>query len=201
MWILSVEKVRCIYCNKKIEKNLEFCNKCGRDIRSMWATQPVSKPTVKPVALFCPNPRCHAPYIEGAVFCIQCTNDYGTHPPIKESDFYKENLKSECVYCPECGALNNSNDLFCDCGCDFRLKPKVISPPKEKRIFYCSLCNLKEVSGPDELCDNCKQKSADEYNFCPECKVNRVQKYGDICIECLSKRPMKGTGVGFHLPK
>ncbi len=194
-------KARCIYCGKKIEKNLEFCNKCGRDIRSMWEPKSSNQSAEKPIALFCPNPRCHAPYTEGDVFCIQCRNDYTKHPPIQESEFYKKSSKSEHMYCPECGELNDNNDLFCDCGCDFRLKPRIPSPPKRKKVFYCAACGLKEVSIPDGICGTCKQKAVEEYCLCPECKTNKVKKFGEICIDCLKKKPLKGMGEGFHFPR
>jgi len=202
---MRVEKVKCIYCKKKIEKYLDYCNKCGRDIRSMWATETqteIETPSAS-LPLFCPNPRCHAPYTTGELFCLRCSNDYGKNPPIPEKDFSANEVvsSSRCIYCPECGALNDNNDAFCDCGCNFRIKPRVAKPPATRAIFYCAVCNKKQVAVPDGICEECRQVEKKRDCICPECKKNKVKKYGEICMECVRKKPMRGIGEGFHIAK
>ncbi|MGN0632038.1 MAG: hypothetical protein ACI4JN_12000 [Ruminococcus sp.] len=198
---MPVEKVKCIYCGKKIVKKISFCTKCGKDIRSMWEDTFDGEPAVEKRELFCPNPKCHAPYIDGDIFCIQCRNDYSVNPPIEKSDFKKECADTKCVYCPECGAFSDNDDIFCDCGCDFRAKPKVASPPKIKKVFYCSDCGLKEVPEPDGICVECRQKAKTRRLLCPECKVNPISVFGEICEQCRRNKPMRGMGEGFHFPK
>ncbi len=200
---MRFEKVKCIYCNKKIKKNLDYCSKCGRDIRSMWQTETSDElEEVVSLPLFCPNPRCHAPYTEGDLFCIQCRNDYGKNPPVPEKiNAFPLNESSEkAVYCPECGTENNENDMFCDCGCDFRIHPKIAVPPV-KKIFYCAVCNQNQVQKPDEICKSCKQTERKRSYLCPECKKNKVKTYGEICMQCIRKKPMRGMGEGFHIAK
>lgn len=196
------EKVSCIYCGKKIkiEKGLKYCNKCGRDISSMWKDDSEVEAKER-LPMFCPNPKCHAPYVEGSTDCRQCRNDFRKHPPIYEKDLYEVSTSSDCVYCPQCGKKNDNNDSFCDCGCDFRINPKILMPPSVKRTFYCAVCNKVKVSIPDGICDSCKQKAKVQTYLCPECGINTVKKYGDICRACVEKKPLRGMGEGFHIVK
>lgn len=193
---MLADKVKCIYCGKRIEKQIPYCTRCGKDIRSMWG-EPEPEPPKE--LLFCPNPKCHAPFSEGDLFCIQCRNDYAKHPPVPESAFSGGTAEERGVYCPLCGAENDNADLFCDCGCNFRIHPRVAAPPVSKRVFYCAVCGKTEVSEPDGICTECREKSQQTVYYCPECKKNTVTRFGEICGECTAAKPLRGTGDGFRI--
>lgn len=89
---MAVSKVKCIYCNKKIVPNQDYCPKCGRDIRSMWQTDTSEENSIDSTPMYCPNPRCHALYTRGTPFCNLCGNDFKRNPPIPESDFTLESV-------------------------------------------------------------------------------------------------------------
>lgn len=192
---MSKNKAKCIYCKGKVGVNTPFCIHCGKDIRKMWAINEEKEKQ----PLFCPNPKCHALFVEGNVFCINCGIDFKKHPPILEQDFKFESSSSDKIYCSVCGAKCTNNDIFCDCGNDFRRNPKVSMPPDVKPTFLCAVCNTKKVSFPDDICSECRKKEKVRDYFCPECRTNKVEKYGDICKKCLDKKPLKGTGDGFHI--
>lgn len=151
------KKVKCIYCDKKINKYINICNKCGRDISSMWAESP-DKPETPET------------------------------PDIP-------------LFCPVCGLPSNPDDIFCDCGCDFRANPRISKPLPISHIFYCSVCNLRKVSGPDEMCDSCRNKASQKKCLCPECKVRTVSRFGEVCPDCISKKQLRGMGEGFMIPR
>lgn len=199
---MAKQKFKCVFCNKKIEKGIEYCNKCGKDIRFMWKTDiEVEQPT-ETLPMYCPNSKCHALYNVGELFCLQCGNDYGVNPPIYEKDFYKEEPQSEGTFCPECGMQCNKDDFFCDCGCDFRVRPKVFKKPSIiKNDFRCSICNSNTVLFPGGICDKCSKIEETRDILCPECKKNVVNKFGDICDECMKNKGIKEVGEGFHIPR
>lgn len=190
------EKTKCMFCHKTVKKNVMICPKCKRDISSMWKEDTQESASEK-IPMFCPNPRCHAFVKEGELFCKRCGNDYKKNPPIFENQLNEKQGAYDNLYCPQCGAKSNADDTFCDCGCDFRKNPRVSQPVRTKTIFLCAVCNSEEVSIPDGICENCKKM--EQKFICPECNINNVKNYGEICSECISRRPMKGMGEGFHL--
>lgn len=198
---MAVSKVKCIYCNKKIVPNQDYCPKCGRDIRSMWQTDTSEENSIDSTPMYCPNPRCHALYTRGTPFCNLCGNDFKRNPPIPESDFTLESVDTNRIYCPKCGAVNNNSDLYCDCGCDFRINPRLASPPQKRAEFFCAVCGVNRVLTADGICTECKKKEEKRVILCPECKINPVPKFGDICPDCIQKKPLRGTGTGFHVVK
>ncbi|MDE6797735.1 MAG: hypothetical protein K2J36_06980 [Ruminococcus sp.] len=198
------KKVKCIYCDKKINKYINICNKCGRDISSMWAENTPAPenpetPKTPDIPLFCPNKKCRFPYAEGSLFCPQCRNDYAKNPPVPDDspDISGDNG----IFCPVCGLQSNPDDIFCDCGCDFRANPRISKPLPISHIFYCSVCNLRKVSGPDEMCDSCRNKASQKKCLCPECKVRTVSRFGEVCPDCISKKQLRGMGEGFMIPR
>ena len=105
------------------------------------------------------------------------------------------------MYCPRCGKVNDG-DLYCDnCGCDFRANPCIATPPIKRPEFRCSVCNKNQVSNPEEICADCKMEKSKQVILCPECKKTPVIKFGDICLKCIQKKPIKGTGTCFHIVK
>lgn len=198
---MAVSKVKCIHCGKKIIPNQDYCPKCGMDIRSMWKKESDEDTSLEGLPLYCPNPRCHALYTKGEPFCNLCGNDYKKNPPIWEGEYITEPVTKNHIYCPQCGSANDNNDLFCDCGCDFRIHPRISVPPQKRTEFFCAVCNSVRVSTPDEICPECKKKEERKVVRCPECKRNPVAKFGDICNECMQKKPLKGIGEGFHIVK
>lgn len=172
----------CPKCGKNINNNAKFCNFCGNDLSETIQSKKdifnldipynykkkekkteLKKEVLcdieeKSNHLFCPNPRCHATYKENEQFCIQCGNVYAQNPPINEEDFLNiVSVNYECIYCPECGERNDNDFDFCDCGCDFRLNPKVAEPIRKKVEYFCIKCHHTKVSQPDEICFNCSE--------------------------------------------
>ena len=190
-------KVKCIYCNKKIVANQEYCPKCGKDIRSMWQSEKSDEDSNIP--LYCPNPKCHALYTKGSPFCRLCGNDYKKQPPIHETDFVSEPPEADCVYCPQCGKQNKNNDLFCDCGCDFRTNPRIAVQLRPETVFFCAICGTNRVNMPNDVCDICKLKTERKTGTSSDSIKDAVLSSGKKSDDHLMKKKTKSPRKGFQI--
>lgn len=242
------KKVKCMYCNKKIEWGISYCNKCGKNVSSMWE-DPLSDSSFSQDTepKYCPNCKAFVGIDDGSsefpLFCMSCGYDFSKNSPKTKEELENsvDNIQPQAftgvMCCPSCGREAENGQIFCDiCGCDFRMNPLVEKKDtSQSNVEICFMCGKNVAMPGDKLCESCRAKmdsnnivsSSSENNFasekdvsnsngmfdsfnskreevhmCAECHRNRVEKEGDICVECLKNKPLRYTGgSGFHSVK
>lgn len=242
------KKVKCMYCNKKIEWGISYCNKCGKNVSSMWE-DPLSDSSFSQDTepKYCPNCKAFVGIDDGSsefpLFCMSCGYDFSKNSPKTKEELENsiDNIQPQAftgvMCCPSCGREAENGQIFCDiCGCDFRMNPLVEKKDtSQSNVEICFMCGKNVAMPGDKLCESCRAKmdsnntvsSSSENNFasekdvsnsngmfdsfnskreevhmCAECHRNRVEKEGDICVECMKNKPLRYTGgSGFHSVK
>lgn len=185
------ETAACPGCGKQIPVTAIFCNNCGASVAALHEHRIVRR-------RLCPF--CGTPNPMEATLCTHCfgSTDGGKvvemqveheHTYVGDSAVFQTmltDLDGKHKICPNCGALNDPDEDFCD-GCGLKL---VVEDVKK----YCPNCGAENPSDskfcancqwsftgeePDKIskwkCPNCGNINDQSDNFCTNCSMPKQQ--------------------------
>ncbi len=175
------KRARCIYCNKKIEWGISYCNKCGKNVSSMWE-DPLSDSSFSQDTepKYCPNCKAFVGIDDGSsefpLFCMSCGYDFSKNSPKTKEELensvndVKPHISTGVMCCPSCGREAEEGQIFCDiCGCDFRMNPLVEKKDTPRsNVEICFMCGKNVAMPGDKLCESCRAKMDSNNNMVSE---------------------------------